>query len=296
MPVHVVLSAIAMPMLSILTLLLSSVATQLSCTPPYAVGTRVVNYVDTARMNRPVGVLLRYPAVPPGGADASALTGCPTQAPVFSFGHGFTISNSGYEYLALYLAAQGYIMVLPGTEAGLSPSHGVFAADLQFAARAVQSDPFFAGAAAPDRIYGGHSMGGGAAFLAAASDRNAHALFVLAPAQTNPSAIAAAVKVRASTFIVLGSRDCVTPRATNAQPMFDALNLSPSNKSIVEIPGASHCQFATGSVSCAIAEQSCGGAATITTASQQIEARTDAVEFLVALGFPSESIYFDDFE
>ncbi len=285
-----------MPMLSILTLLLSSVATQVSCAVPYAVGNRVVNYIDAARMNRPVSVLLRYPAVPPGGADAPALSGCPTQAPVFSFGHGFTISNSGYDYLSLYLAAQGYIMVLPGTETGLSPSHSAFAADLEFAARAVQSDPFFAGAAGSDRIYGGHSMGGGAAFLAAASDRNARALFVLAPAQTNPSAIAAAANIRASTFIVLGSRDCVAPRAAHGQPMFEALNLSPSNKFLVEITGASHCQFATGSASCAIAEQTCGGAATISMASQQLEARTDAWEFLISLGFPNESVYFDDFE
>ena len=285
-----------MPLLSMLTLLLSSATPQVLCAPPYAVGTRAVSYVDAARMNRPVNVLLRYPAVPPGGSDAPALTGCPYQAPVFSFGHGFTIGNGAYEYFAGYLAAQGYIMVLPGTETGLAPSHGAFAADLQFAARAVQSDAFFAGAVGPNRIYGGHSMGGGSAFLAAASDRNAHALFVLAPAQTNPSAIAAAAKVRASTFIVLGSRDCVTPRATHGQPMFDALNLLPSIKFIVEIPGASHCQFATGSTSCAIAEQSCGGAATIGVAAQQVEARTDAIEFLTSLGFPSESVYFDDFE
>ena len=281
---------------AILTLLLNSATAQVICTPSYAVGTRTASYIDAARMNRPVSVLLRYPAVPPGGADAPALSGCPTQAPVFSFGHGFTISNSGYDYLAIPLAAQGYIMVLPGTESGLSPSHSAFAADLQFAARAVHSDPFFAGAVGSNRIYGGHSMGGGAAFLAAASDRNAHGLFVLAPAQTNPSAIAAAANVRASTAIVLGSRDCVTPRATNGQAMFDALSLSLPLKYVVEIPGASHCQFATGSVSCAIAEQSCGGAAAITAASQQLEARNNAVEFLVSLDFPSESIYFDDYE
>ncbi len=285
-----------MPLLTILTLLLNSAAAQVICVPPYAVGTRTVNYVDAARMNRPVSALLRYPAMPPGGVDAPALTGCPYQAPVFSFGHGFTISNSGYEYFAGSLAAQGYIMVLPGTESGLAPDHGAFAADLQFAARAVQSDPFFAGAVGSDRIYGGHSMGGGSAILAAASDRNARALFVLAPAQTNPSAIAAAANVRASTFVLLGSRDCVTPRATNGQPMFDALNLSPSDKFIVEIPGASHCQFANGSVTCAIAEQSCGGAATISAAIQQTEAHVDAQEFLINIGFPGESVYFDGFE
>ena len=89
------------------------------------------------------------------------------------------------------LAAQGFIVVLPGTESGLSPSHDRFANDLVFAARAVQAVVFFAASAGTDRSYGGHSMGGGAAFLAAAKDQNARALFVMAPAETNPSAIAA---------------------------------------------------------------------------------------------------------
>ncbi len=282
----------AMSALAILSLFAHSLSAQV-CTQPFAVGTRTHSYIDSARMNRVVSVLLRYPAVAPGGANAAVLTGCDQPFPIYSFGHGFTISNASYEYFAQPLAAQGFIVVLPGTESGLSPSHDRFATDLQFVARAVPEDPFFAGSAGP-RAYGGHSMGGGAAFLAAARDRNAMALFVMAPAQTNPSAIAAAALVRASTFIDLGSRDCVTPRASNGQAMFDAL-IFPTRKIIEEISGGGHCQFATGSATCAIGEQSCSGTATISEAQQQSVARADLIEFLVSLG-GGDGVFFEDFE
>jgi predicted dienelactone hydrolase len=285
-----------MSTLAVLTLLFSATATQTLCTPPHAVGTRSHSYLDSARMNRPVSVLLRYPAVAPGGANAPALTGCTDLFPVFSFGHGFTISNTGYDYWTAPLAEQGFIVVLPGTETGLAPSHDRFAADLVFAARAVQSDVFFASSVGSDRMYGGHSMGGGSAFLAASRDQNARALFVMAPAETNPSAIAAATQVRASTFIELGSRDCVTPRAAHGQALFDALTLPSKLKFIDEIPGGSHCQFATGSVTCALGEQSCGGSASISIAMQQSEARADLLEFLIQLGSNSGALFFDGFE
>jgi dienelactone hydrolase len=284
-----------MSSLALLTLLIHSVGAQSNCLPPFAVGTRSHSYMDSARMNRVVSVLLRYPAVAPG-VDAPALTGCGNLFPVYSFGHGFTISNAGYDYFALALAGQGFVVVLPGTESGLSPSHDRFATDLNFAARAVQQDVFFAGSAGTYRVYGGHSMGGGAAFLAAARDRDARALFVMAPAQTNPSAIAAAAQVRANSFIELGSRDCVTPRASNGQAMFDVLNLPSNQKTLEEIPGGSHCQFATGSITCAIGEQSCGGSATLSESLQQGETRADLIEFLQSLNLAGDALFLDDFE
>lgn len=280
--------------LAILLLLAHSTQAQV-CVPPYSVGTRTHSYVDAARMDRVVSVLLRYPAVVPGGVNAPALTGCDDPFPVFSFGHGFTISNANYDYFSVALAARGFVVVLPGSESGLSPSHDRFADDLQFVARAVSQDVFFPDNVGNYRAYGGHSMGGGAAILAAARDRNAYALFVMAPAQTNPSAIAAAGKVRGDTFIELGSRDCVTPRASNGQAMFDALNLPPERKNLEEIKGGSHCQFAAASLTCSIGEQSCGGTATVSEAIQQSETRADLVEFLSSLG-SGDTFFFDDFE
>ena len=45
------------------------------------------------------------------------------------------------------------------------------------------------------------------------------ALFALAPAETSPSAIAAASGIVAPTLIITGSRDCVTPSAAQAGPI-----------------------------------------------------------------------------
>jgi hypothetical protein len=260
-----------MILLPALALLLSSSTAPTFCGfPPYAVGTRTQTYIDAARGNRPVNVLLRYPALAPGGADAPALLGCTNLAPVISFGHGFVIPHTSYDYLAPTVAGSGFVVVLPGTESGLSASSL--------------------------RGYGGHSMGGGAAILAAAKDRNAGVLIVLAPAETNPSSIAAAAKVRATTFFEVASRDCVTPRASTAQPMFDAINLTSKQKFIDEIEGGSHCQFAAANFACRLAEQSCGGQPLVSEAIQQNETRLDIVEFLFAVGFTGDNVFVDDFE
>ena len=286
-----------MILLPALALLLTSSTAPTSCGfPPYPVGTRTHTYIDAARANRPVNVLLRYPAQTPGGPDAPALLGCTNLAPVISFGHGFVIPHTSYDYLAPWVARSGFVVVLPGTESGLSPSHEAFALDLIFAAKAVQSDPFFDGAASSLRGYGGHSMGGGAALLAAAKDRNAGVLILLAPAETNPSSIAAAARVRATTFFEVASRDCITPRASTAQLMFDAINLTSKQKFIDEIGGGSHCQFAAANVPCRLAEQSCGGQPTVPESIQQNETRIDVVEFLFAWGFSGDNVFVDDFE
>ena len=283
-----------MTILPILALLLNSAAAQVSCIGNLRpVGTRTHTYIDAARANRPVNVLLRYPAQGAGGVDAPALA---CFSPIVSFGHGFLIPNTSYDYLARGFANFGFVVVLPGTESGLAPNHEAFALDLIFAVKAIQNDPFFVGAVSDLRAYGGHSMGGGAAILAAARDRNSSALFVLAPAETNPSAIAAAAKVRGTAFFEVASRDCVTPRATTAQPMFDAINVPQDRKNIEELDGGSHCQFAAENFACRLAEQSCGGQPTMSELVQQSETHADIVEFLVSNAFAGDSTFFDDFE
>ena len=261
---------------------------------PFSVGARSQTYIDSSRADRPVSVLIRYPALAPGGDNVPVVNICGEKYPVVSIGHGFTIAAANYQYLAAGLARVGVVSVLPTTEAGLSPNHAQFAADLQFAARAVITDPFFAGTNLAQRFYVGHSMGGGAAVLAAAADRNAAGLILFAPAQTNPSAIAAAARVRTTTLILLGSRDCVTPRAAHAQPIDDALSARIIH-SIREIEGGSHCQFAAASASCQLAELSCGGSALIPEAQQQSAAKDFLVDTLQSESF-SESLFYDDFE
>ena len=65
---------------------------------------------------------------------------------------------------------------------------------------------------------------------------------------------------------------------------------------IQEILGASHCQFASNSLTCNLGEQSCGGAATITLQAQQSQTLQIALDFLNARPWPADTLFFDDFE
>ncbi len=239
-----------------------------TCTGPFSVGVAQPGFSDPARAGRAVATRVHYPAMV-GGNGTAAISGC--GFPVVAFGHGFTIANSAYAYLADGLAAAGYIVVLPATEAGLSPSHLEFGRDLVFVLGAVAAAPQWAASAGVGRAIGGHSMGGGAAVLGASAANSAPVLFALAPAETNPSAVAAAGTIAVPALLITGSRDCVTPSAQNAGLIHAALQTPVAQKLLVEIGGASHCQFTTGSFTCSFGEQSCGGSATIAAADQQAQ-------------------------
>ena len=235
------------------------------------------NYIDASRGNRSIAVLFRYPLATGG----QPLTGC--ALPSVVIGHGFTISNTAYAGLANGIAAQGYLVALPATESSLSPSHPQFGLDLAFVGRAMQTDAQFQNRIGSTRAVIGHSMGGGAAFLAAASDSAINRLIALAPAETTPSAITAAGGLTLPTLIITGSRDCVAPTASNAQLMFNNLGTPPAEKQLVELIGASHCQFSDGSFTCSIGENSCNGGATISAASQTAQTLALVLPWLAPL-------------
>lgn len=245
-------------------LVLAMAAPALACDGPYPVGEVARTWQDPDRGNRSVGVLIRYPRQA-GAIDAPPVAGC--DFPVLAVGHGFTIPADRYRFLVDGLVPGGVIVVLPTTEAGLTPNHAAFGADLAFATRALRADPVFAGVAGTVRGVIGHSMGGGASVLAAASDPDIAMLVGLAPAETTPSAAAAAMNVRSPTLVLTGSRDCVTPFAAHAGPILSAL----ASVSVrhVDLAGGSHCQFSDGHFTCAIGEAGCGGNATISASVQQ---------------------------
>lgn len=245
-------------------LAIAMAAPALACEGPYPVGEMARTWQDPDRGNRIVGVLIRYPRQA-GAVDAPPVSGC--DFPVLAVGHGFTIPADRYRFLVDGLVPGGVITVLPTTEAGLSPNHAAFGADLAFATRALRADPVFAGVAGTVRGVIGHSMGGGASVLAAASDPGLAMLVGLAPAETNPSAVAAAMNVQSPTLVLTGSRDCVTPFAAHAAPILAALAATTVRH--VELIGGSHCQFSDGHFTCAIGEASCGGNATISASVQQ---------------------------
>ncbi|MFN2371122.1 MAG: FlgD immunoglobulin-like domain containing protein, partial [Candidatus Krumholzibacteriia bacterium] len=97
----------------------------------------------------------------------------------------------------------------------------------------------------------GHSMGGGASFLAAAGDPSLTAVANFAAAETNPSAIAACVANDRPALLFAGTNDCVTPPVDHQIPMHEALG---GWRALVTIEGASHCQFNAYSFPCAFGE------------------------------------------
>jgi hypothetical protein len=108
----------------------------------------------------------------------------------------------------------------------------------------------------------GHSMGGGASFLAAQSNSNIKTLVNFAPAETNPSAINASASITIPSLIFAGVNDCVTPQNTNQIPMYNGLGSS--CKTLISIIGASHCQMSNSNSLCNFGELTCTPTATIT--------------------------------
>lgn len=271
-------STIAAALLFVLAAIISA-SSFASCTGPHPVGTTQITWNDPDRAGRAVPVRVDYPALS-AGTDAPPRTGC--GFPTLAFGHGFTISGEAYGWLRNGLVADGLVLLRPLTESGLSPNHLAFGLDLAFVGTAFRGDARFTGVAGPFRALGGHSMGGGAAVLGAASAPT-DALVLFAPAETNPSAAAAAAQVGAPARIYTGSRDCVTPFASHAGPILAAL--TGSDVARVDLDGGSHCQFSDGSFTCSLGEANC--TATISAASQQAQVLATLKPWLFGLLAPT---------
>lgn len=235
----------------------------------FPIGSRQITFFDASR-NRNIGTQVRYPGVT-AGSNADVAAG---EFPVLVMGHGFAMEVGAYANLWNNFVPKGYIMVLPTTEGGLipGPNHGAFGQDLRFLAEAMQeanndpASPFF-GRVAPATALMGHSMGGGASFLGSANNTNIQALVNFAPAETNPSAIAAAPNVLVPTLVFAASNDCVTPIAQHQGPMYNALTVG--CRAFVNITGGGHCYFANSNFNCDFGEITCSPNPTISRAAQQ---------------------------
>lgn len=237
---------------------------------PYQVGHITKTFTDAGRSNRSVPVEIYYPADVAGDNKpfAAAYAG---KAPVISFGHGFVMNQDAYANIRDAVVANGYIIAFPTTEGSFSPSHSEFGKDLAFVLREVTA----LGSETTSLLYGktdtnncvmGHSMGGGAAFLARSYDPTIKAMVTFAAAETTPSAISAASSVNAPSLVFAGENDCVTAPSTNQRPMYDALTAA--CKHYVSIKGGSHCQMAGASTTCSFGEATCTPAPGITRAAQ----------------------------
>lgn len=225
-------------------------------TQTFAVGHTTVTFIDGSRNNRQIPTEIYYPALTAGEQVPVA----PGQFPVLSYGHGFVMTVDAYTNFSDVLAPQGYILTLPNTETGFSPSHNDLALDLAFIIQSMaleNNDPgsLFFGAVAGTSAVMGHSMGGGASMLAAASDPSITAVVNFAAANTSPSAIQAATDITVPALLFAGSEDCVTPPSQHQAPMFDSL--ASSCKTLISITGGGHCYFANYNFLCTFGENSC---------------------------------------
>ncbi|MGI5498905.1 alpha/beta hydrolase family protein [Lentzea sp. CA-135723] len=235
----------------LLALTLALVATTLAApsasaaAPDYGrPGTYPVAYSDVTAVagGRSVAARVHYPATT-AGTNQPVAAG---RFPAIAFGHGFFQATSKYTSTSNHLASWGFVVVVPTTQGGLSPDHGTFADDLNTGLTWLVAQDTTTGSRFHDHItttalgVAGHSMGGGAAVLAAARNPRITAVSTYAAAETTPSAKAAAATLAAPAQFLAGSQDTITPVADHQRPMFAA---KPPSRQLRTITGGFHCGF-----------------------------------------------------
>ncbi len=247
---------------------LVSMGIRLGLSQSLQVGDRQVSFTDPSRSNRSIPTDIYYPATT-AGTNTPIANGL---FPVLVFGHGFVMDVSSYRCFADSLVPYGYILLLPRTEGGFSPNHLQLGLDLRFLNERMKVEgqtptSFFYQRVAPTSALMGHSMGGGASFLAADSYNGLTTLINFAAAVTNPSSVQAAKRVTVPLLMFIGENDGVTPPANHQIPMFDSC-ASPC-KMRVTILGGGHCYFADPSTTCSFGEGTTSPQPTISRAEQQ---------------------------
>lgn len=232
---------------------------------PYEKGMISKILYDKSRSGRKIPVDIYYPAVSQADQTPAAISA--GIFPVICFGHGFVMKVSSYSYIWKSLVPAGYIVAFPRTERGISPSHADLAKDISFVINYLREQgetpgTFFYGCIGKESCAMGHSMGGGAAVLAAALNPGIDCLVILAPAETRPSAIAAASGIALPALVFSGTDDCVTPPEEHQLPIFRAL--MSKNKTFISIKGGTHCYMADDNRLCKLAESTCNKKPVIT--------------------------------
>lgn len=243
----------------------------------YQIGQRTITFNDPSRTGgfgsgggpgRQIQSEIYYPATS-NGLNTPFASGT---FPVIVFGHGFVMSWDAYQNIWQNLVPQGYIMVFPRTEGGLSPSHQNFALDLRVCVEkmallnADNTSAFYQKQNGRSAIMG-HSMGGGATILAANGYTAIQTIVALAPAETNPSAVSAAPGITVPSLVFSGAQDGVTPSVDHHLPIFNAIGSS--CKTYLSIPGGGHCYFANSNFNCDFGESTSSTGISLTRAQQQ---------------------------
>ena len=234
--------------------------------PAYATGGNYktehisIMFRDSERGNRRIPIDIYYP-VNRDHQGVMATENANERFPVICFGHGYLISGKWYEHIWKMLVSGGYIVIIPGSESGLFPSHRALAKDLGFAISEIyrldadSSSPLY-GRIDHTRCLMGHSMGGGSAFVAASLQDDITAIAVLAPFETKPSAVEAASSVGIPSIIFAGENDCITPPDKHQLPIYNSS--ASKDKTYVLIREGNHCQMGVSHPKCNKAERISG--------------------------------------
>lgn len=165
--------------------------------------------------------------------------------PVVGLSHGWLQAVGRYADTMRYLASWGLVVVAPDTQRGPIPSHGGMAQDLIRSLHQVADGRLGNGRV---RTNGdklgvlGHSVGGGAAVLAAAGEPSIGAVVTVTAAATRPSAVEAATRVRVPGLHLVGKDDDIAAEDGRA---IAAAWSGPAQ--LRTVSGASHLGLAEGS-------------------------------------------------
>jgi dienelactone hydrolase len=219
----------------------------------FEVGHVSANYIDPARSDRSIVCEVYYPSTSTGDAVPVA----EGMFPFIAFGHGFVMDYTAYQNITDVLVQEGYILIYVETEGGFAPAHADFGLDLAYVADHFFEENATAGSLFQSHLIDrcaimGHSMGGGATWLAANTSESVDCIAGLAPAETNPSAIAAASNVNVPALVLSGSSDAVTAPADNHTPIFEST--ASACKYFVNIIEGSHCGYANSGSLCDFGE------------------------------------------
>ena len=219
----------------------------------FEVGHVSATYIDPTRSDRSIACEVYYPSTSTGDAVPVA----EGTFPFIAFGHGFVMDYTAYQNITDVLVQEGYILIYVETEGGFAPVHADFGLDLAFVADHFFEENATAGSLFQSHLIDrcaimGHSMGGGATWLAANTSESVDCIAGLAPAETNPSAIAAASNVTVPAIVLSGSSDAVTAPADNHTPIFEST--ASACKYFVNIIEGSHCGYANSGSLCDFGE------------------------------------------
>ncbi|MEU7479360.1 alpha/beta hydrolase [Lentzea sp. NPDC042327] len=166
--------------------------------------------------------------------------------PAVAFGHGWMQPVRRYHGLLRHLASWGVVAAAPAVERGPLLSARVLSANLLTTLDICTGVRLGTGdiSVDPTRLaLAGHSMGGGAAVLAASSSPKVRAVVTLAATETRPSALDAARSVSAPGLHLAAGEDRIAPPVGHSEAIASAWG-GPVQLRL--LPKASHLGFTEG--------------------------------------------------